>query len=467
MTLIITDERFKPFKKYLEERGYIFEERPYQYFLARNEGFVINLYNNGKIVFGGKNDREKEIIQEFLTTLDAKEHVKKEREYSPIEITGMRIGTDEVGKGDYFGPLIIGGVTADETQIEQLQILGIKDSKSLSDTTIQNYAVKIKGILKKEQYEVITIRPLKYNLLHKQIGNVNGILGWGHARAIENLLLNSPNCDKAVADQFGDQSYIERSLMKQGKKIELIQTPKAERETSVAAASILARSEFIHRMREMNEIYGIQFPKGATDVIPVATDFVASYGSKALLNVAKVHFKTTQKIDNVSISELDAEPANKLDGAEPAETVEQKINRDILLECYNLISSFEPEFREFIAKNLGRHYGENWWTEAIKPDIRKKSESLCQKELQSGRKVELIDCLEMDHYRLIITDRANWANVFSNIFKDKEMFLARIKILKSVRNPVTHSRGTFGYQDRIDVVGSIKYFNRMISSSQK
>lgn len=73
----------------------------------------------------------------------------------------------------------------------------------------------------------------------------------------------------------------------------------------------------------------------------------------------------------------------------------------------------------------------------------------------------------MDHYRLIITDRNNWENVFSDIFKDKEMFLARIKILKSVRNPVAHSRGTFGHQDRIDVVGSIKYFNRIIGSTQE
>lgn len=313
MTFIIAKENFERFKKYLEERGYVFEKRPHQFFLARHGRLVINLYTSGKIVFGGKNNSEKEEVQEFLLSLDAKEHVKKEKEYAPIEITGTRIGTDEVGKGDYFGPLIIAGVVADETQIQKLQVLGIKDSKRLSDTTIQNYAVKIKGILRREQYEVITIQPLKYNLLHKRIGNVNGILGWGHARVIENLLLKNPNCDKAVADQFGDQSYIESALMEYGKKIELIQTPKAEREISVAAASILARSEFIDRMREMNEIYGIQFPRGATDVIGVAKDFVASYGSRALLHVAKVHFKTTQKIDNVSISELDAEVATALE----------------------------------------------------------------------------------------------------------------------------------------------------------
>ena len=150
-------------------------------------------------------------------------------DYPAIEVSGSRIGTDEVGKGDYFGLLVIGGVLVTEAQVKQLQELGVKDSKALSDTTIKNLAVHIRKILPVTQREVIVINPIKYNMLHKEMGNINGLLGWGHARAIENLAAAYPTCEVAVADQFGDQSYIEKALMQKGKRINLIQSPKAEK----------------------------------------------------------------------------------------------------------------------------------------------------------------------------------------------------------------------------------------------
>ncbi len=299
MTLIILPEKFEPFKDFLAKNAFSFEERPHQYFLARKEGLVVNLYLNGKIVIAGNDDDKRKDVIAFLDTIQAEQHRKNNKVYAPIDVAGIRMGTDEVGKGDYFGPLVIAGVMADETQILKMESLGIKDSKNLSDTTIQNFAGQIKKLVGQRQFSIVFISPSKYNLLISKMKNLNRLLGWGHARAIENILIHHNHCQTAISDQFGDQSFIENALMKLGKRIQLIQTPKAEREMTVAAASILARSEFLKRMNEMNKKYAMQFPKGATDVIPMAEKFIAIYGSNALPDVAKIHFKTTKKITNI------------------------------------------------------------------------------------------------------------------------------------------------------------------------
>lgn len=461
MTLMISSDKFNRFREYLEQNGYVFEDRPYQQFMAKKPGTVVNLYTSGKVVFGGTDQTERKRVEECLDSFEAAEVSKTVKEYAPIEVSGTRIGTDEVGKGDYFGPLVIGGVIADEAQVKQLQALGVKDSKALSDTTIKNLAVKIRRVLKDSQWQVIVIGPLRYNMLRKEMGNVNGILGWGHARAIENLLASNPKCPTAVADQFGDQSYIEKALMRQGKQVDLIQTPKAEREVTVAAASILARSEFIDRMREMSESFGLQFPKGSTDVIATAEQFVLTHGSRALLNVAKVHFSITEKIKNISLGELEMTPV-RLPVQEELPTIEAKISRDIRLECFNLIDSFEPDFRRFIAAKLESYHGGEWWEKAVDGNVKSKAVSLRQKEMSRGVSVELIDCLEMDHYRLIMTDTSNWKNVFEPIFKDKESLLARLKILKDIRNPVAHSRGALKHSDKLGVISAIQWINGKI-----
>jgi ribonuclease HIII len=298
MTLIIPRNKFDSLKTFLEKKGYSFEDRPHQFFLARNKGMVLNLYENGKIVFQGNNEQEKVAIMDFLNSINAKEAVKAETKYPLLEIRETRIGTDEAGKGDYFGPLVIAGVLANENQIKIFEELGVKDSKNLSDSSIRDYAKKIKDFLGKDQFSIIAIKPAKYNQLHESMKNVNRILAWGHARAIENLLEKNTDCQLAVADQFGDQRFIEDALMQHGRNIKIIQTPKAERELSVAAASILARNEFVRAMDQMGRNYSFQFPKGATNVIAAAEKFVRKFGANGLNEVAKIHFKTTKQINN-------------------------------------------------------------------------------------------------------------------------------------------------------------------------
>jgi ribonuclease HIII len=458
MTLIILPEKFEQFKDFLAKNAFSFEERPHQYFLARKEGLVVNLYNNGKIVIAGTDDNERTNVAAFLDTLQAEQHKKNNKEYAPIAVSGIRIGTDEVGKGDYFGPLVIAGVLADEAQILKMESLGIKDSKSLSDTTVQNFAGQIKKIVGQKQFSIIVISPIKYNLLISKMKNLNRLLGWGHARAIENILIHHNKCQTAISDQFGDQSFIENALMKLGKKIQLIQTPKAEREMTVAAASILARSESLHRMNEMSQSYGFEFPRGATDVISTAEIFVDKFGYKALLNVAKIHFKTTGKISNISEDELKQIKQGKVDIESDVQKSAGKAGEDTLLECFNLISTLEQNLRKFLKTKLEKYYGANWWENGIEQKIRKKVEYRCERENLLGRNVQVMDCLEIDDYRAIITHPKNWDRIFKASFEDKEMVLARFKILKSVRNPVAHSRGSFSFQDKFDVIATIRYF---------
>jgi ribonuclease HIII len=305
MTYIIPAQSYQSLQEFLEDNDYSFEDRPHQIFLARKKGLVINLYSNGKIVIAGTDVAERQRLEEFLATIEAQTSTKVAKAYAAIEAVGTRIGTDEAGKGDFFGPLVIAGALANESQASLLAQLGVKDSKALSDGSIMKLALAIKHLLGPKQYSVITIGPSKYNQLFKQMKNLNRLLAWGHARAIENLLESHRDCHLAIADQFGDQSYIEQALLKRGQTIQLIQTPKAEREITVAAASILARNAFVASLQELNARYKFAFPRGATTVIVSAEQFVEKYGARALFEVAKVHFKTSKKIKNLPAAELE------------------------------------------------------------------------------------------------------------------------------------------------------------------
>ncbi len=168
-------------------------------------------------------------------------------------VASGRIGSDESGKGDYFGPLVIAAafVTPD------------------------------------------AIGPQRYNELYEKIRNLNKLLAWGHARALENLL-EQVNCDLAIADQFGDERFILNALLEKGKRIRLVQRPKAEEDLAVAAASILARAEFLTRLRRLSDEVGTSLPKGASPSVELAARMVVKkHGRERLSTIAKMHFKTT------------------------------------------------------------------------------------------------------------------------------------------------------------------------------
>jgi len=206
------------------------------------------------------------------------------------------IGTDESGKGDYFGPLVVAGVFLPEEQESVLDELGVKDSKRISDNRVREFAQLIK---QGYTYSLVAIGPQRYNELYAKLRNLNRILAWAHSRAIENIL-EEVRCARAITDQFGDKLFVLNALMKKGKNIELIQKPKAEQDMAVAAASILARAEFLRRLHFLSQEVEVELPKGSSPASEEAgVNLVRLHGDKILDKVAKRHFKLTQRILSV------------------------------------------------------------------------------------------------------------------------------------------------------------------------
>jgi len=205
------------------------------------------------------------------------------------------IGTDESGKGDYFGPLVIAAVFANSSISNKLKEIGVKDSKELADQSISIIADKIKK-LKGCVFDVIVISPEKYNILYDKMGNLNKLLGWAHAKAIENVL-NLKTAPEAISDKFGNEKYIYSSLQEKGKEIKLHQVTKAEKYTAVAAASILARDSFIKWFHKVNKQMNLQLPKGASQKVEQKAKYIKNQlGADVLKKLVKLHFKTTKKL---------------------------------------------------------------------------------------------------------------------------------------------------------------------------
>jgi ribonuclease HIII len=204
-----------------------------------------------------------------------------------------RIGIDESGKGDYFGPLVIAAVFVDATTQSELTLMNVRDSKKISDGRILDMAPDIRMIC---PHSMIAIGPQRYNELYTKIRNLNRLLAWGHAKALETLL-DKVSCGRAVADQFGDERLILDALQEKGRTIVLEQRHKAESDLAVAAASILARAEFLLRLKRLSEEIGTTLPKGASSAVELAGRMIVKkHGEGRLGSVAKLHFRTTQAV---------------------------------------------------------------------------------------------------------------------------------------------------------------------------
>ena len=283
-------------QSYLHEHGFKTREVPYARFAGEKDHLNVVFYESGKLVVQGKG------TQEFVEFVLEPEIIQEARlGYENVlnpETLLPRLGVDESGKGDFFGPLCVAGVYANEQVIRSWQQQGIKDSKQIgSDRRIAELAKVIRqtpGCV----YTVVPIGNPAYNRLYHSVGNVNSILAWGHARVIENLLGQRgrmvPPPVRAISDQFAsNQETVARALMTLGRQIELIQRHKAEEDLAVAAASILARDEFVTRLVRLSKQYDLEFPKGASAAVDAAAkEFITRHGSEALSQVAKMHFRT-------------------------------------------------------------------------------------------------------------------------------------------------------------------------------
>ncbi|MCH6558299.1 MAG: ribonuclease HIII [Nitrospirae bacterium] len=208
-----------------------------------------------------------------------------------------RIGIDESGKGDYFGPLVIAAAYVNPVIERDLKLMQVRDSKRISDPRVLQLASDLRQVCK---HSIVAIGPERYNELYQKIGNLNRLLAWGHARALENLL-EQVDAQQAIADQFGDERFILNALLEKGKHVQLVQRPKAEEDLAVAAASILARAEFLRRLSALSEKVGTSLPKGASPSVELAARMVVKKrGQDALRTIAKLHFKTTKAVLNRS-----------------------------------------------------------------------------------------------------------------------------------------------------------------------
>lgn len=253
------------------------------------------MYQSGKLLVQGKGAKE---FVEF--TLEPQVLGEAKLGYDEVhnpEMFEPHLGIDESGKGDFFGPLVIAGAYVDRVTARTLLSLGVKDSKLItSDKKACDMADEIKKILG-ARWNVVAINPLKYNELYSKFRNLNRLLAWGHATVIENLLEIVPGCPRALSDQFANPALIKNALKELGRGIELQQRTKAESDIAVAAASILARAEFIRRLDKLGEGVKTKLPKGASaQVKAVGRKLGAELGADGLRAVSKAHFKTFNEV---------------------------------------------------------------------------------------------------------------------------------------------------------------------------
>ena len=215
------------------------------------------------------------------------------------EMFEPHFGVDESGKGDFFGPLVIAGVYVNKDISRKLLENGVMDSKRISSSNKIKKLADVVRSVKGVAWEVIVLRPEKYNELYGKFGNLNRLLAWGHARVIASLAEKVPSCPSALSDQFARKEVLEGMLKreKSAAHVTLNQRTKGESDVAVAAASILAREAFVSWIDRASDAGGITLPLGASDkVIEAAKEMKQTHGEAMLEKVAKMHFKTAKLV---------------------------------------------------------------------------------------------------------------------------------------------------------------------------
>jgi ribonuclease HIII len=279
---------------------YDLRDVPYARFSGVRADHNVTFYESGKVVIQGKGTRD---FVEFTLEPEVLQSVKLgyEETLDPT-LLDPRIGVDESGKGDFFGPMCVAGVYVNREVLGAWKESGIRDSKSIgSDAQIAKFAQLIEetpGCV----VNSVVIGNEAYNRMHGTTGSVNRVLAWGHARVIENLLglrhrMNPPPI-RAISDQFASsKATVEKALMAAGRTLELVQRHKAEEDLAVAAASIIARHAFVTRLKKLEQQFGVKLPKGASAAVETAArEFVAQHGPEKLPQVAKMHFRTSYRV---------------------------------------------------------------------------------------------------------------------------------------------------------------------------
>lgn len=212
---------------------------------------------------------------------------------------GLWCGSDESGKGDYFGPLAVAAVCVDEATAAKFASWGVCDSKALTDDKIHQLAAKIRETAR--AHTTLVLRPQFYNQRYRQLKdqkmNLNHLLASGHIHALGKVLQQVPECHFALVDQFTRHNRITGTLEQAFPGLQVYQQPRAEADMAVAAASILARDAFVAVMDQLTEQAGFPLPKGGgAQATAAARRIVEEQGKDALVRFVKLHFANSRKV---------------------------------------------------------------------------------------------------------------------------------------------------------------------------
>lgn len=268
--------------------GFELKTVPHAVLSARGEGVTCTLYLSGKCVVQGAGTEQ--FVARHLAGHEAPPVPMRALE---PEFTRRVVGSDESGKGDYFGPLVTAAVACGPEDAAALAAVLIRDSKVMSPGAIRASAAVIRESL---PHAIVVIDPPRYNELHARMGNLNRLLAWSHAVAIEEVL-EKVDVDMIVIDKFCDERVIRAALKPRALAKELVLRTRAESNPAVAAASILASDAFTRRLAALGKDVGLTLPKGASSLVDAAARrLVRVQGREVLDRVAKVHFRTTGKV---------------------------------------------------------------------------------------------------------------------------------------------------------------------------
>jgi ribonuclease HIII len=314
-TLVLKLDRTRADALHARLEGAPFEWRqpPHSRFQVRGDGVVATLYTSGKLVVQGKGVDSFELLYldgagggaapghstdrsgsaDGAAASAKKSAATSERAgATSFDATRTTVGSDEAGKGDYLGPLVVAAVRLTPEQARGLAEAGVADGKQLTDTTIRKLGPAIEATC---QTSIVCLDPPRYNDLRDATGNLNILLADAHAEAIRALVEKG---DLIVVDQFGPERLMEKALA--GAPGELTQRPRAEEIAAVAAASVVARCTFLEAMDRLSEEYAVDLAKGGgSPADRSARAFVRLHGREMLGHVAKLHFKNTSKLGRV------------------------------------------------------------------------------------------------------------------------------------------------------------------------
>lgn len=272
-----------------------------QYDLSKaHETSKLNVYHTGKVSTGGRASGLKALLEGWrISRPGTKRGGKPARPVAvrassePVLDGRARVGVDESGKGDYFGPLVVAGVRVAGMEVAQkLRKIGVRDSKDLSVGGARRMATLILEAVGEENMRVVVLSPREYEERRSAAGNVNKLLGEIDARIVAELAVE---VEMVVVDQFAPaaRSYVASSVPA-GVRLEV--RPRAEDDAAVAAASIVARARQLEEMERLSEKVGTRLPLGATHVVGAGRRVYGERGWEGLKDVAKVSFRTTEKV---------------------------------------------------------------------------------------------------------------------------------------------------------------------------